>query len=125
MKINFITFGLKYHHLGNIDFQIDARILPNPFYEDNLKMKTGLDDDVYDYVLKSEKGEIFKGKIIDYLDFYIKEISFHEEITIGVCCTGGQHRSVAVARFLYNYYKGKYECSLEHMESDKWVVNNG
>lgn len=120
MKIHLVTYGLKYNNSKIIDLQIDARVLPNPFYIDNLKHKTGLDDEVYNYVFNSEEGNLFKEKISSYLDYYLEKISFHDEITIGICCTGGQHRSVAVARFINDKYKDKYIIDIIHQDSKNW-----
>lgn len=120
MHINFITFGLKYGHDHQFDFQIDTRILPNPFYVQELKDKSGLDDEVYDYVINSIDGQVFCQRLTGFLDYYFDKISFHDSINVGICCTGGQHRSVAVARFLSEYYKEKYEISLIHHEQKSW-----
>ena len=64
MKIFFITFGLKYNHEEHLDFQIDTRILPNPFYVEGLKDKCGLDQEVYDYVINSSEGMDFIKRMI-------------------------------------------------------------
>lgn len=120
MKIFFITFGLKYNHGEHLDFQIDTRILPNPFYVEGLKDKCGLDQEVYDYVINSSEGTDFIKRTIDYLEYYFEKISFHKEIRVGICCTGGQHRSVAVAKCLYDYFNSQYECELIHQDEKNW-----
>lgn len=120
MIIHFKTFGLKYSHDEKMNLVIDARVLPNPFYIPELKNKTGLDDDVFHYVMDSEEGIEFMNRLIPYLDFYFEHINYNDDIWVGICCTGGQHRSVAVARYLANYYKNTYSVEVVHQDKDYW-----
>ena len=83
---------------------LDVRFLPNPFYIDELKNKTGLDKEVRDYVCQFEETGRFLDKLEDMLDFlipnYVKEGKSNLVVAIG--CTGGKHRSVTLASALYD-----------------------
>ena len=119
LLINILSFGFKYGVPSDVDLIFDVRFLPNPFYIDELKKKTGKDKDVQDYVLNFEDTQIFMDKLSDMLDFlipnYIKEGK--SQLVIGIGCTGGQHRSVTIAIELYNLLKDKnYNVVLHHKE---------
>jgi len=118
LSITFESFGFKNGVPDDADIVIDTRILENPFYVKNLKNRTGLDKRVRDYVLNNEKAQAFLPKIIDYLNYTFKAYGNEERRHITVCigCTGGQHRSVTVAYYLYQYYKKDYLCYLHHRE---------
>ena len=97
---------------------IDVRMLDNPFYVEKLRKKTGNDKDVKNYVLKSKVTQRFLKKLLPLLDFNFKEYGKEEKRHLTVCigCTGGQHRSVTIANYLYAYYKDKYMCYLKHRD---------
>ena len=113
-SMNFVSFGFKYGILQEADMVFDARFLPNPFYIDGLKHKTGNNDDVYNYVFDFEQTKIFVNKITDLIEFLTP--NFMEEgktnITVGIGCTGGKHRSVAIARYLNDYFTNKGSLSV-------------
>lgn len=102
-----MSFGFKYGIAGEADLVFDVRCLPNPFYVEELKNKTGLDSDVYDYVFSFKKTTDFVKKLFDMIDFliplYIEEGK--SQLTIAVGCTGGKHRSVAVCEALNTHLK--------------------
>lgn len=104
MVINVISFGFKYGNAKDADLLFDVRCLPNPFYIPHLKHKTGLDDDVYDYVMKFDEANILFDKINDLVTYliplYKKEGKY--TLTVAFGCTGGKHRSVSFARRLSN-----------------------
>lgn len=105
--ISVVSFGYKYGIPLDSDLVFDVRFLPNPFYVDSLKKKSGKDEPVKEYVMKwPEAGEFLK-KITDLLEylipFYIKEGKTQLVISIG--CTGGRHRSVTLADKLYEALK--------------------
>lgn len=105
MLINFMSFGFKYGFPVEADLMFDVRCLPNPFYVDELKHKTGLDQDVRDYVMSFNKSLEFFNKLKDLINFLIP-MYMHEgktQLTIAVGCTGGKHRSVTFIENLYNY----------------------
>lgn len=107
ISVNVISFGFKYGIPIEADMVFDVRFLPNPYYEEDLRHKTGLDDPVYDYVFRDGNAAEFLTKLVDMLMFliplYEKEGKY--SLTVGIGCTGGQHRSVSIARALTEYLK--------------------
>lgn len=99
MKIECRSFGFKNGADAHTDFVFDVRCLPNPFYIEELKYKTGLDKPVRDYVLNSEQSKNYLQKIIETLLIVIpiKEQYGVEKMTVSFGCTGGHHRSVTFA----------------------------
>jgi UPF0042 nucleotide-binding protein len=121
LMVNIMSFGFKYGIPPEADLVFDVRFLPNPFYIDELKHKTGLDKEVQDYVMSFEEANVFLDKLVDMVNFlipnYVKEGKYQLIIAIG--CTGGQHRSVTLAGELYNRLKdkGDYGLTLRHRET--------
>lgn len=109
MIINVVSFGFKYGVPKDADLVFDVRCLPNPFYVPELKNKTGLDDDVYNYVMNcNEANEVFAklSDLIEYLlPLYVKEGKTRLVIAFG--CTGGKHRSVSFARRMSELLESK------------------
>jgi UPF0042 nucleotide-binding protein len=107
LAISLISFGFKYGIPQNIDLLLDVRFLPNPFFIPALKNLNGTDKKVADFVLNKSETKIFLKKIKDLLDFliplYIKEGKSYLSIAFG--CTGGNHRSPAIASEVYKYIK--------------------
>lgn len=102
MAISCVSFGFKYGVPNEADLMFDVRCLPNPFYIPELKQKTGLDDEVYDFVMKQDSAKVLFEKICDLLDFLIPQY-LHEgksQLVIAFGCTGGKHRSVTFAEAL-------------------------
>lgn len=118
LAITFESFGYKNGVPDDADMIVDVRMLDNPFYVEKLRKKTGNDKEVKNYVLKSKLTQRFIKKLIPYLDFNFKEYDKEEKrhLTICVGCTGGQHRSVTIANYLYAYYKDKYMCYIKHRD---------
>ena len=102
LLINVLSFGFKYGIPLEADMVLDVRFLPNPYYVTALREKTGMDGDVYDFVFEHEAAKEFLRKLEDMMAFLIPQ--YIEEgkhnLTVAVGCTGGRHRSVAVARAL-------------------------
>lgn len=103
LMVTILSFGFKNGIPADADLVFDVRFLPNPFYIDELKHKTGNDKEVQDYVMSFAEASIFLAKLTDMLDFlipnYIKEGK--HQLVIGIGCTGGKHRSVTLANGLY------------------------
>jgi UPF0042 nucleotide-binding protein len=125
LMISIISFGFKNGMPADADLVFDVRFLPNPFYIDELKHKTGNDKEVRDYVMGfSEAGEFLK-KLVDMLDFlipnYVKEGK--HQLVVGIGCTGGKHRSVTLANELYDQMKvhGNYGIKLYHRDARQGV----
>lgn len=102
-----ISFGFKFGTPQNIDLLFDVRFLPNPNFVPELKPLKGTDKRVSDYVLKKQEAKVFMSKIKELIDFliplYIKEGRSY--LTIGIGCTGGNHRSPAIVEKLQRYLK--------------------
>ena len=105
ITVSCMSFGFKYGILAEADLVFDVRCLPNPFYIDELKHQTGLDEPVRDYVMRSEESKELYKKIVDFIDYSLPlyEKEGKSQITIGMGCTGGHHRSVTFAIMLYNH----------------------
>lgn len=105
MNVRFISFGYKYGIPEESDLMFDVRCLPNPFYEEDLREKTGLDKEVSDYVLNDESSKDVINRIEELLKsilpLYMKEGKTQVVISIG--CTGGRHRSVSVCEMLCSF----------------------
>lgn len=117
MKIKLISFGLKYNHTIIVDMQLDTRCLINPYYQDSLRELTGLDSRVSSYILMDSYTQEYLNSLTKYLDKYFEKIfTKKDEVTIGIVCTGGRHRSVFVTNYLYNLYKDKYDILVSHTD---------
>lgn len=102
ISINLTSFGFKYGVPIDADLIFDVRFLPNPHYVEQLRPKTGQEPEVYDYVMKWPETQTFLAKLLDMLQYLIP--LYHKEgksqVVIGIGCTGGKHRSVAIAEYL-------------------------
>ena len=109
MLITCMSFGFKYGLPSDADTVFDVRCLPNPFYLPELREKTGLDDEVYNYVMDSPVSQEFAQKISAMMDFLIPHYQAEgkSQLVIAVGCTGGKHRSVTFARYLYDHLKSR------------------
>ena len=120
LMVTVMSFGFKHGIPADADLVLDVRFLPNPFYIEDLKHKTGNDREVQEYVMGFEEAEIFMEKLTDLIRFlipnYVKEGKYRLVIAIG--CTGGKHRSVTLANELYKRMKdkGKYGIKLYHRD---------
>ena len=122
LTLTFMSFGFKFGIPLEADIVFDVRCLPNPFYIPELKMLTGLDSSVRNYVLCSNDTQQFLKRTLDLLDFsvplYYKEGK--SELVVGVGCTGGKHRSVTVARALQEHFQSLgYKSVVSHRDIEK------
>lgn len=103
--VNCMSFGFKYGTPPEGDLIFDVRCFPNPFYIDSLKRLTGLDEPVRDYVFASEKTRGFVEKLFDMIDYLLPLYAEEgkSQLVVGIGCTGGKHRSVAIAEALYKH----------------------
>ena len=126
LMVTVMSFGFKYGIPADADLVFDVRFLPNPFYIDELKHKTGNDREVQNYVMNNEESTIFMDKLTDMIQFlipnYVKEGKYRLVIAIG--CTGGKHRSVTLANELYKRMKdaGNYGIKLYHRDVDSRTI---
>ena len=120
MNVMVLSFGFKYGIPADSDLVFDVRFLPNPFYIEGLKMQTGNDQPVRDYVMSFPEAGEFLDKLTDMVEFlipnYVKEGKYRLVIAIG--CTGGKHRSVTLANALYARLKehGDYGLTVSHRD---------
>ena len=125
LMITILSFGFKHGIPADADLVFDVRFLPNPFYIDELKYKTGNDKEVQDYVMSFPEAETFIDKLCDMLSFlipnYVKEGKY--QLVIGIGCTGGKHRSVTLANRLYSRLKnkGNYGLKIAHRDVGQGV----
>jgi len=120
--INLISFGFKYSIPIECDLVFDVRFIPNPFYIESMKRLTGKNDAVKSYVLEMKETQDFLAKLTDMLDFlipnYIKEGK--SQLVVGIGCTGGRHRSVAIADSVYKILQEKqHRVVVEHRDIEK------
>ena len=119
MNIHVESFGFKHGIPNEADFVIDVRCLPNPYWVENLRNKTGLDKEVRDYVFSFSESTELLNKLVELLDFlnplYIKEGK--SQIVFAIGCTGGNHRSVAIAEALKEHFEKKWDnVSVNHRD---------
>jgi UPF0042 nucleotide-binding protein len=123
LAVTFMSFGFKYGPPREEDLAFDVRFLPNPHYEPHLRELTGLDRRVVDYIGGDGRLEQFYERLNDLLDFllpqYVAEGKAHLVIAIG--CTGGRHRSVAIAEHLAERYRehDDLDVAVAHRDVDK------
>ncbi|MCR4618928.1 MAG: RNase adapter RapZ [Lachnospiraceae bacterium] len=124
LMVSIMSFGFKHGIPVDADLVFDVRFLPNPFYIDELKTKTGLDKEVRDYVMQFQEAGEFVDKIVDLLTFlipnYIKEGKYSLVVAVG--CTGGKHRSVTLAQQLYDRLEAQGGCGLKLYHRDVAVA---
>lgn len=119
-RISFVSFGYKHGIPRDADLLLDVRFLPNPFYIEELRPKTGNDQEVYDYVMNQPETKEFIDRTIEYYDYLLKK--YEEEgkmqMIIGIGCTGGQHRSVTLTNYFAEYYSQYYQVYKWHRDAD-------
>ncbi|MBR4569257.1 MAG: RNase adapter RapZ [Candidatus Riflebacteria bacterium] len=103
MSVVFVSFGYKHGIPEDCDLIFDVRFLPNPFYVPELKHLTGVDDAVYNYVFSSKTAEQFAQRLKGFIEYQIPLFISEPKtrLQIGIGCTGGHHRSVAFAEYLF------------------------
>ncbi|MEA2023152.1 MAG: RNase adapter RapZ [Actinomycetota bacterium] len=120
MQIDVTSFGFKHGVPRVVDLLFDARFLPNPHWQPELRPLTGVDASVSDYVFSFEKAGEFLEKVEDLLDFVIPEYEQEGKayLTIGVGCTGGRHRSVAMAEAIGAHLRGHdHQVTVHHRDA--------
>lgn len=119
--VNVMSFGFKYGLPIDADLVFDVRFLPNPHYIEHMRPKTGLDEEVSSYVLKWSETQKFLEKVTELLSFmlphYMREGKAQLVIAIG--CTGGQHRSVALAEYIGHFFEKDYHTHITHRDIER------
>lgn len=120
MVVTVLSFGFKYGIPSDADLVFDVRFLPNPYYVDELRQKTGNDSEVQEYVMNCPQSGEFLDKLTDMVTFlipnYVKEGK--NQLVIAIGCTGGKHRSVTLANRLYEALacEKEYKVIREHRD---------
>lgn len=121
--VNILSFGFKYGIPMDSDLVFDVRFLPNPYYVEELRPKTGNDKVVNDYVMNSPVSKEFEEKLVDMIKFLIPNYVAEgkNQLVISIGCTGGKHRSVTIANMLYNELKKNddYGIKLTHRDIER------
>lgn len=121
--ITILSFGFKYGMPADSDLVFDVRFLPNPYYVEGLRAKTGNDKEIQDYVLQFKEAHIFLQKLEDMLDFLIPNYIAEgkNQLVISIGCTGGKHRSVTLANEIYKCLskRTEYGIKIEHRDIGK------
>ena len=131
LNVDILSFGFKYGMPLDADMVLDVRFLPNPFYIPELRHKSGEVKAVADYIGKWSVTTEFTKRLDSLVDFlipqYVKEGK--SQLVVAVGCTGGMHRSVYIARHLYDFLKERgLQVKLEHrdlMKNDVWEHTHG
>lgn len=121
--VTILSFGFKYGIPSDSDIVMDVRFLPNPYYVDGLRAKTGNDKEIQDYVMQFDDAKIFLDKLEDLVKFLIPNYIAEgkNQLVISIGCTGGKHRSVTLANELYKRLESKkdYGLKIEHRDIGK------
>lgn len=121
--VTILSFGFKYGIPSDSDIVMDVRFLPNPYYVEGLRAKTGNDKEIQDYVLQFSEAKEFLDKLEDMVNFLIPNYIAEgkNQLVISIGCTGGKHRSVTLANELYKRLENQTELGLkvEHRDMGK------
>lgn len=121
LRLNILSFGYKYGIPKDADFVFDLRFLDNPFFVDELRPLSGKDQKVATYVFKSGAADVFMEKLLALFKFVLPQMEAEgrNRVTIAMGCTGGRHRSVAVAeRLARDLGQAGFSLALEHRNLD-------
>lgn len=121
MMVTFMSFGFKHGIPIDADLVFDVRFLPNPHYVDSLRPQTGKDAEVAEYVMKWADTKQFVEKMVDLFQFLLPQYQREgkQQLVVGIGCTGGKHRSVALAETFYSKFKEKFHCRVAHRDIEK------
>ncbi|MFS0636569.1 RNase adapter RapZ [Mesobacillus foraminis] len=119
--VNVMSFGFKHGLPIDADLVFDVRFLPNPHYIDHMRPKTGLDEEVSTYVLKWNETHKFLEKVTDLLSFMLPHYKREgkAQLIVAIGCTGGQHRSVALAEHIARHFQDEYDTRVTHRDIEK------
>lgn len=120
-NVNVMSFGFKHGMPIDADLVFDVRFLPNPYYIEDLRPKTGLNEEVSSYVLKFEDTQTLIQKLTDLFEFMIPryEAEGKSQLVIAFGCTGGQHRSVTLAEYFGHELSKKKPTAISHRDIEK------
>jgi len=117
--LSLISFGYSYGVPSTVDLVFDTRFLPNPFFVPSMRERTGDDPEVAAYVLGQPASRELMDRILGLLDFYLPAVQkeFRHSFSVGIGCTGGRHRSVAIANALAEPLRAR-NCRVHVMHRD-------
>lgn len=123
--VNVMSFGFKHGIPIDADLVFDVRFLPNPHYIEHMRPKTGLDEEVSSYVLKWTETSKFLEKVTELLSFMLPHYKREgkAQLVVAIGCTGGQHRSVALAEYIANHFKKDYHTAITHRDIERRKEN--
>lgn len=118
-RVTFVSFGYKHGVPKDADLLLDVRFLPNPFYIEELRYKTGNDKEVYDYVMSHNETKEFIEKTTIYYEYLLRQYEQEGkmQMIIGIGCTGGQHRSVTLTNYFADYFSKYYQVYKWHRDA--------
>lgn len=121
LTINVQSFGFKYGTPIDADLMFDVRFLPNPHYVEELRSKTGCDHEVSEYVMNRDETREFVDKLLDFLSYTLPHYQREgkSQLVIGIGCTGGKHRSVAIAEHVGEVFSKDFSVRVSHRDMDK------
>lgn len=121
MVVRLLSFGFKYGIPAHADLVLDLRFLPNPHFVEALRPKTGMDPEVSKYVLEAPQTQEFLRRLRPLLDFSLPQYAREGKayLTVAVGCTGGRHRSVAIAEELGRQLGSAHEVVVSHRDSER------
>ncbi len=122
--INLVSFGYRHGTPAAVELLFDVRFLPNPYFDETLRPGTGLEPPVADYVLQSERGREFFARLDEFVDYLLPfyDAEGKAYLTIGIGCTGGRHRSVAVAEAVGQRLRRQgREVNVSHRDVEKAI----
>jgi UPF0042 nucleotide-binding protein len=124
LSVTLLSFGYKYGLPAEADIVLDVRFLPNPYFVDALTAHTGLDQDVAKYVMGTDDGVEFTKRAEELIAFSLPRFEREGKayVTIAVGCTGGRHRSVAVAEELARRLSPRWALTVRHRDLDRGAV---
>lgn len=122
LRLGILSFGFKHGIPHEADLVIDVRFLRNPYFVPDLKPRSGEDPEVAAYVLETTEARVFLEKYLGLLDYLIPLYKREGKayLTIGVGCTGGRHRSVAISRFIFDHIsKQGFDVGIAHRDKER------
>ncbi len=127
LTLVFESFAFKRGIPMDADFVFDVRMLPNPHYEPDLKPLTGRDLPVADYLRSRDEVKRMQEQITGFLEAWLPSMvrDHRSYVTVGLGCTGGQHRSVYLAEELARHFQDQWTVRVRHRESDQWPRSSG
>lgn len=119
--VNVMSFGFKHGLPIDADLVFDVRFLPNPYYVEHMRPQTGLDEEVYNYVLKWNETNKFLEKVLELLSFMLPHYKREgkAQLVVAIGCTGGQHRSVALTEYIAHHFEQDYQTRITHRDIER------